>query len=139
MKGTWRTWDWLRLKYSDRKSGIIRYSDRVVRLIHCLVLGAACFVGAAENESAFLRNIRQLTFEGKRAGEGYFSPDGKSLIFQSEREAENPFYQIYILDLESGDTHRLSPGVGKTTCGFFRPKSDEVLFASTHHDPAAKA
>ena len=105
----------------------------------CWLLALACASGAAENESAFLKNVRQLTFEGKRAGEGYFSPDGKLLIFQSEREPENPFYQIYILDLESGDTHRVSPGVGKTTCAFFRPNSDEVLFASTHHDPEAKA
>src|SRR5688572_4389637 len=96
---------------------------------------------AAESgiEATFVSGARQLTFEGKRSGEGYFSPDGKSLIFQSERETENPFYQIYIMDLESGDTHRVSPGVGKTTCAFFRPNTDEVLFASTHHDPQARA
>ena len=106
-------------------------------LAAALVASSVAF--SAEDESAFLKNVRQLTFEGKRSGEGYFSPDGKSLIFQSEREADNPFYQIYIMDLESGDTHRVSPGVGKTTCGFFRPNSDEVLFASTHLDPEAKA
>src|SRR5262245_33028796 len=90
-------------------------------------------------EQQFLANTRQLTFEGKRSGEGYFSPDGKALIFQSEREPENPFYQIYFLDLESGDSHRVSPGTGKTTCAFFRPSSDDVLFASTHLDPQARA
>jgi Tol biopolymer transport system component len=92
---------------------------------------------AAENESLFLQNIRQLTFEGK-TGEGYFSPDGKNLVFQSVREPANPFYQMYILSFETGDIHRLSPGIGKTTCGYFRPGADEVLFASTHHDPGAK-
>src|SRR5438094_9781369 len=89
-------------------------------------------------EAQFLSNIRQLTFEGRRSGEGYFSPEGKSLIFQSEREPGNPFYQIYLLDLETGDSHRVSPGIGKTTCAFFRPNTDEVLFASTHLDPEAK-
>ncbi len=93
----------------------------------------------AGSETQFLSNTRQLIFEGKRSGEGYFSPDGKALIFQSEREPENPFYQIYLLDLEGGDSHRVSPGTGKTTCAFFRPGSDEVLFASTHLDPEAKA
>jgi Tol biopolymer transport system component len=93
----------------------------------------------AAAESQFLSHIRQLTFEGKRSGEGYFSLDGKRLIFQSEREPGNPFYQIYILDLESGETHRVSPGTGKTTCGFFRPGSDQVLFASTHLDPEAES
>jgi Tol biopolymer transport system component len=90
-------------------------------------------------EPNFLSNVRQLIFEGKRSGEGYFSPDGKELIFQSEREPENPFYQIYVLNFESGDVHRVSPGTGKTTCAFFRPGSDEVLFASTHLDPEAIA
>ena len=90
-------------------------------------------------ESQFLSNIRQLTYDGKRAGEGYFSEDGNALIFQSEREPDNPFYQIYLLDLLTGDTHRVSTGIGKTTCAFFRPGTDEVLYASTHHDLFAKA
>ncbi len=92
----------------------------------------------AQSEQNFLSNTRQLTFEGKRSGEGYFSADGKALTFQSEREADNPFYQIYVLDLESGDTHRVSPGVGKTTCSFLAPNGDDVLFASTHLDPRAR-
>lgn len=100
--------------------------------------GMRAAAGVAD-EGRFLAHTRQLTFEGRRSGEGYFSPDGKALIFQSEREPGNPFYQIYILDLESGDTRRVSPGTGKTTCAFFRPGTDEVLFASTHHDPKALA
>ncbi len=90
-------------------------------------------------ETRFLSNIRQLTYDGKRAGEGYFSEDGNALIFQSEREPDNPFYQIYLLNLLTGDTHRVSTGIGKTTCAFFRPGTDEVLYASTHHDAFAKA
>jgi len=90
-------------------------------------------------EKSFLSNTRQLVFEGKRSGEGYFSPDGKKLIFQSEREPANPFYQQYILDLETGETTRVSPGTGKTTCGFFQPGTNRVLFASTHADPEAAA
>jgi Tol biopolymer transport system component len=89
-------------------------------------------------ERDFLTRVRRLTVEGRRAGEGYWSPDGKRLVFQSEREPGNPFYQIYSLDLGSGDTARLSPGVGKTTCAFFRPGTDEIEFASTHADPKSK-
>src|SRR6187399_3187051 len=62
----------------------------------------AICTSAIAAESQFLTNVRQLIYEGKRSGEGYFSPDGKALIFQSEREAENPFYQIYLLNFESG-------------------------------------
>ena len=93
----------------------------------------------SSKEAQFLTNTRQLIYEGRRSGEGYYSADGKFLVFQSEREADNPFYQIYLLNLESGDVNRVSPGTGKTTCAFLRPGSDEVLFASTHVDPEALA
>ncbi len=90
------------------------------------------------DESALLGNTRQLTFEGLRAGEGYFSADGKKMIFQSEREEGNPFYQIYLMDLETGDTERVSPGTGKTTCAWIHPDGKRVLFASTHEDVEAE-
>jgi Tol biopolymer transport system component len=93
---------------------------------------------APYQERDFLSRVRRLTVEGRRAGEGYWSPDGTRLVFQSEREAGNPFYQIYVLDLTSGETKRISSGVGKTTCAFFRPGSDEIEFASTHADPKSK-
>lgn len=85
-----------------------------------------------------LDRVRQLTFDGRRAGEGYFSSDGRKLVFQSEREPGNPFFQIFELDFETGATRRVSPGHGKTTCAFYRPGSDEILFASTHHDPRSE-
>src|SRR3954468_13923243 len=89
-------------------------------------------------ERDFLSRVRRLTVEGRRAGEGYWSPDGKRIVFQSERESGNPFYQIYVMDLATGDVKRISPGTGKTTCAFFRPGSDEILFASTHADSNSK-
>jgi len=103
-----------------------------------VALSAAPAAQTANHESDFLTRIRRLTVEGRRAGEGYWSPDGKKLVFQSEREPGNPFYQIYALDLTTGDTKRISPGYGKTTCSFFRPGTDEIEFASTHHDPKSK-
>jgi Tol biopolymer transport system component len=99
---------------------------------------AAEGTGGAASESDFLTRVRRLTYEGKRAGEGYFSADGSKLVFQSERAPGNPFYQIYELDLESGETRRISPGIGKTTCSFLRPGTGEILYASTHHDPRSQ-
>jgi len=93
---------------------------------------------AAQREAAFVTGARQLTFEGRRAGEGYFSADGSQMVFQSERESGNPFFQIYVMDRETGDIERVSPGHGKTTCAWLHPKGDQVLFASTHEDPAAR-
>ena len=92
----------------------------------------------ANNQETFLSRVRQLTFEGRRSGEGYYSTDGSKLIFQSERELGNPFYQIYTIDFKTGRTVRVSPGYGKTTCAFFHPNNQTVLFASTHHDLNAK-
>ncbi len=57
------------------------------------------------------------------------------MVFQSEREAGNPFFQIYLMDMESGRTRRVSPGLGKTTCGWIHPSGDRVMFSSTHDDP----
>ncbi|MEM7697547.1 MAG: M28 family peptidase [Verrucomicrobiota bacterium] len=88
----------------------------------------------AANEAELLSGTRQLTFEGQRAGEGYFSADGSKMVFQSEREEGNPFYQIYLMDLETGDVERISPGTGKTTCAWIHPDGDRVMFASTHED-----
>jgi len=93
---------------------------------------------AESHEKDFLSRIRRLTVEGRRAGEGYWSPDSKKIVFQSEREPGNPFYQIYLMDLTTGDTTRVSTGVGKTTCSFINPETGDVLFASTHHDPSSK-
>ncbi|MEQ1727989.1 MAG: hypothetical protein ABL982_06370 [Vicinamibacterales bacterium] len=103
-------------------------------------LGAAALQQAAPalQERDFLSRTRRITVEGRRSGEGYYSADGRRMVFQSERDPSNPWYQIFTLDLTSGDVKRISPGLGKTTCAFFRPNSDEVLFSSTHLDPKSK-
>ena len=121
-----------------------RASDWVLRLLFLASAWSPALSGSPETPDAaaaerrFLGRVRQLTYEGRRAGEGYFSPDGQKLVFQSEREPGNPFFQIYQLDFATGDTTRVSPGWGKTTCSFFRPGTDEILFSSTHHDPASR-
>jgi Tol biopolymer transport system component len=115
-------------------------------------IATACFItfglmastvvaqNATEHFAAnFLSNIRQVTFEGRRSGEGYFSADGSKMIFQSERDPANPFYKIFVLDLNTGDTTPVSPGMGKTTCAWLHPDGKRALFASTHEDPKSEA
>ena len=72
-----------------------------MRSLFILLTIAVCRSPAAEPnpEAVFLSNSRQLIYDGKRSGEGYFHPDGKRLIFQSERESGNPFYQMYLMQL----------------------------------------
>ena len=89
----------------------------------------------AAEEQSYLQAPAQITTVGRRAGEGYFSADGQTIVFQSEAEEGNPFYQIYTHNLRTGETTRVSPGHGKTTCAWIHPTGDKVLFASTHLDP----
>lgn len=99
--------------------------------------GAVHQTAADASGAALLNNVRQLTFEGRRSGEGYFNASGDRMIFQSEREPDNPFFQIYCLNLKTGDVNRISNGRGKTTCAWIHPSNNRVLFASTHDDPEA--
>src|SRR5262245_29289174 len=49
-------------------------------------------------EAQYLDNVRQVTYGLPRAGEGYFSPDGKSIVYQAF-PVGYPFYQIYTQSL----------------------------------------
>jgi Tol biopolymer transport system component len=92
------------------------------------------------NEALLLSGTRRLVLDSLRSGEGYFSSDGEQFIYQSEEEGSgNPFYQIYVMDLASGISSKVSPGVGLTTCAWIHPTQDLVMFASTHDDPSALA
>jgi TolB protein len=110
----------------------------MLALLACLALSAEP-ADWEKAEEPYLKNIKQLTHDFVRAGEGYFSPDGKQIIFQAEeKDTGNPFYQIFVMGLATGKTTRISPGVGKTTCSYFRPDGKKIIFASSHLDPDAK-
>lgn len=86
-------------------------------------------------EGQFLKNLRQVTRGMTKAGEGYFSPDGRSIVYQAV-PPEYPFYQIYTQPLDgSRPPVRISTGRGRTTCSNFSPDGKRILFASSHLDP----
>src|SRR5206468_8256087 len=86
---------------------------------------------AARLEAKHLTNIRQVTSGFAKAGEGYFRPDGKAIIFQAAQPGEND-YQIYTLDLAPDARPRLvSTGKGKCTCSYYHPDGRSILYAST--------
>jgi Tol biopolymer transport system component len=82
-----------------------------------------------QNETR-ITNLRQLTFEGTNA-EAYWSYDGKSLTFQHSGEGAK-CDQIFKMDSDGKNRVRISTGKGRTTCSFFYPKDDFILFSSTH-------
>jgi len=91
-----------------------------------------------ETDPKVLLNVRQISIVGPRSGEAYFNATGDKIIFQSERVPGNPFYQIFEMDLKSGESRLLSTGRGKTTCAWYHPTQNKALFSSTHNDPQIK-
>jgi TolB protein len=93
-----------------------------------------------------LAHIRQLTFGGESA-EAYFSFDDKFLTFQHQGQFFDPRThaavgppigcdQIYTIPVgKFGDAPvvptPISNGKGRTTCSYFFPKGDRILYSST--------
>ena len=78
-----------------------------------------------------LRNLRMLTFAGENA-EAYFSSDGQQLIFQRHGAGEYDCDQIFTMTADGGDKQVVSTGTGRTTCAYFFPSGDRIVYASTH-------
>ena len=81
-------------------------------------------------EEVHLRNIRQLTFGGENA-EAYWSSDGKQLILQSTRDGLG-CDQIFTMQADGSNLTMVSSGKGRTTCAYFFPDGQRILYASTH-------
>jgi hypothetical protein len=104
-------------------------------------------------EAPVLTRHVQLTSRDQfvKAGEAYFSPDARWIIFQAVPVPEagkepDPFYSMYVAKLtRDGSGHLtgtekpilISPPGSANTCGWFHPKEPwRVLFGSTLVKPA---
>jgi TolB protein len=97
------------------------------------VLALACCAAAFaadDSGSTFYSNVKQLTNGGENA-EAYWSPDGKRLIFQSTR-GDVKCDQIYVMNADGTDQHMVSNGKGRTTCGYFLPDNQHIVYGSTY-------
>ena len=79
-----------------------------------------------------LTNVRQLTFGGENA-EAYWSWNGTKLVLQVRERGGFECDQITMMAADGNDEHLVSTGKGRTTCAFFLPGDDEIIYASTHH------
>ena len=90
----------------------------------------------ANLEARWFRNVRQVTWTAMgldRAGEAYFSPDGKRISFQAYPVGKEE-YQIYVMNIDSTGLKMVSTGVGATTCSYFHPSGEKLIFAANHED-----
>lgn len=85
---------------------------------------------SAHPDEGHIRNPRQLTFGGENA-EAYFSFDGQHIIFQSTRE---PYQcdQQFTMRTDGSELTPVSTGEGRTTCGYYTPDGQRIIYASTH-------
>lgn len=92
-----------------------------------------CLFGTIHSDENLLSSIEQLTFPYMgfdRAGEAYFSPDGKTIIFQAIPHNEDS-YQIFTMDLSTREIIKVSHGSGSCTCSYFRPDGQKIIFAAS--------
>lgn len=77
-----------------------------------------------------LSHVLKLTQTGSNA-EAYWSWNGQGIIFQSTREGRD-CDQIFVMNADGTNQHLVSTGKGRTTCGYFMPGDQRIIYASTH-------
>jgi Tol biopolymer transport system component len=85
---------------------------------------------APEEGEAHFSTLRMLTDGGENA-EAYFSFSGDQLVFQATRP---PFEcdQIFLMGVDDPEPTLVSTGKGRTTCAYFLPGDERILYSSTH-------
>jgi Tol biopolymer transport system component len=81
-------------------------------------------------EEAHFKNLRQLTFGGQNA-EAYWSVDDDWIIFQATPR-DGSCDQQYVMRPDGSELRMVSTGKGRTTCGYFIPGTDKIVYGSTH-------
>jgi TolB protein len=96
----------------------------------CPIPGAVSVDHLIQDGERHFDGLWQLTWGGENA-EAYWSSDGQRLVLQ-RREPEHGVDcdQIYVTGSEG--LARVSNGRGVTTCAYFLPGDERILFASTH-------
>ncbi|MGB0788847.1 MAG: TolB family protein, partial [Marinirhabdus sp.] len=87
-------------------------------------------------EEKHFKDIRQVTFGGDNA-EAYWSFDDTKLIFQSNFEKWGVGCdQMFLMDapetFKNSQPPMISTGKGRTTCAYFLPDDQHIVYASTH-------
>ena len=77
-----------------------------------------------------LKNITMLTEDGENA-EAYLSFDESKLSFQA-KFGELECDQIFTMNIDGTDKKMVSNGKGRTTCAYYLPGDEGIIYSSTH-------
>lgn len=89
---------------------------------------------APDESEVHFSELTMLTDGGENA-EAYFSFDSSKLVFQA---TFGPWAcdQIFVMGASGGEPRLVSTGKGRTTCAYFLPDGEHVVYSSTHEaDP----
>ncbi len=106
--------------------------------ILCAMFAASPRADARADQEKHLSDVVQLTSGFDRAGEAYFSPDMKWIVFQATAPGEQ-HYGMYVAQVRWDNDAirgvdapvRVSPPNTRNTCGHFAPDGRGLIFSST--------
>ena len=70
---------------------------------------------------------RQLTTTTKKDRHPRFSPDGRRILFESNRSGEN---QLWLIDLSGGEARQLTTIASEASTGIWSPDGKQIAFVS---------
>jgi len=88
-------------------------------------------------ESKYFKNLKPITHTGTNA-EAYWSFDGKNFSFQGILKPLSdsmPCDQIYRMGADGSSLSLVSPGTGRTTCSFYYPDGENIIYSMTTSQP----
>ncbi|MBI3893915.1 MAG: PD40 domain-containing protein [Candidatus Wallbacteria bacterium] len=81
-------------------------------------------------------SLKRLTDSSGYDAEATISPDGKTVVFTSDRDGD---LELYTMDLEGRHQHRLTRRPGYDGGAFFSPDSKRLVYRADHPEGAALA
>ncbi len=65
-----------------------------------------------------------------RGVEPYFSPDGKTLIYNGKEEGDST-YKVYTINIDGTNRRRINSAPGNDACSFFNPDGKHLVWTTT--------
>jgi Tol biopolymer transport system component len=65
-----------------------------------------------------------------RGAEAYFSPNGKSLIYNGKEKGDSSF-KVYTININGTNRKRINSAVGADACSFFNPDGKHLVWTTT--------